>query len=84
MPAARNLFARSPGLKAERVDVGLHHVAERRVDHSMALDRRRARERGARDLHGVVPASVLRALVAGVLMYSMVFFGVWWAWVNFT
>src|SRR5881396_2734969 len=23
-------------------------------------------------------------LGAGVLMYSMVFFGVWWAWVNFT
>src|SRR5436190_14772818 len=61
-------FRRRPGADLQGVDVGLHHVAERGIDTTVACQRRQPGEVLADDVHGKMPSAVARAFMADVAM----------------
>ena len=65
-------FARRPRFQRQRVNIGLHEVAERGVDALVAPDQGHAREVCRDDSHAKVPAAVASALVPGVAMTFIV------------
>lgn len=59
-------FSRRAGVDGQRMDVGLHQIAQRRIHGAMPRERRLPLERGADDLNAKMPAAIARTGVTDV------------------
>jgi hypothetical protein len=66
--SSRSIFFGSARIDRERMDIGLHQIAERGVHGAMARQRCLAIKRCAHDAHAEVASSVTSAGVTGMAM----------------